>query len=89
VGDRSGNRHAVFPSAPANLLLRKGGINVSDLDCVAFYEKPFLKCRADPDLFVAPWRSVDFRQQFGVGSIYLQFVLKPAQSFQLSPLLSR
>ena len=33
----------VFRSTPCEYCLREGGISVSDLDYVAFYEKPFLK----------------------------------------------
>ena len=34
---------ANFPKEAVAYCLREGGINVSKLDCVAFYEKPFLK----------------------------------------------
>ena len=34
---------ANFPNKAVRYCLREGGINVRDLDCVAFYEKPFLK----------------------------------------------
>jgi carbamoyltransferase len=34
---------ASFPKHAVTYCLRKGGIRVSELDCVAFYEKPFLK----------------------------------------------
>jgi carbamoyltransferase len=34
---------ANFPKEAVAYCLREGGINVSNLDCVAFYEKPFLK----------------------------------------------
>src|SRR6185503_19849003 len=34
---------ALFPKHAVEYCLREGGIKVSDLDCVAFYEKPFLK----------------------------------------------
>ena len=32
-----------FPKNAVEYCLREGGIKLSDLDCVAFYEKPFLK----------------------------------------------
>ncbi len=32
-----------FPALAARACLREGGIGVDDLDCVAFYDKPFLK----------------------------------------------
>src|SRR5256712_9967550 len=34
---------ANFPTNAVAYCLREGGISVNDLDCVAFYEKPFLK----------------------------------------------
>lgn len=34
---------ASFPTNAVAYCLREGGINVNELDCVAFYEKPFLK----------------------------------------------
>lgn len=34
---------ASFPKHAVTYCLREGGIRVSELDCVAFYEKPFLK----------------------------------------------
>jgi len=34
---------ANFPNKAVRYCLREGGINVRNLDCVAFYEKPFLK----------------------------------------------
>lgn len=34
---------ASFPKHAARYCLREGGVNVNELDCVAFYEKPFLK----------------------------------------------
>src|SRR5882762_6223583 len=34
---------ASFPRHAVGYCLREGGISVNDLDCVAFYEKPFLK----------------------------------------------
>jgi carbamoyltransferase len=32
-----------FPKTTVEYCLREGGIKLSGLDCVAFYEKPFLK----------------------------------------------
>ena len=34
---------AAFPKGAVAYCLSEGGVSVGDLDCVAFYEKPFLK----------------------------------------------
>ncbi|HNW44495.1 MAG TPA: carbamoyltransferase N-terminal domain-containing protein [Elusimicrobiales bacterium] len=49
-----------FPRAAINYCLQSGGITVSDLDCVAFYEKPFLKFARVLTGHIGAWpRSLD------------------------------
>ena len=50
-----------YPAAAVGYCLAQAGIALGDVDCVAFYDKPFLKFCAAGSKLISPLRRTGFR----------------------------